>query len=153
MKKRLSKLVPVKEGMSHLYESKDILKLCVKGEDELDLNAERARLTHHQANKTALEEKVLEGSLIPSELVQETWQTLVVSFRAKMIGIPTKAAPQLIGVDNLVEAEQLLQDYIYDALSQLADTSADSAGGGKDGKATASPDSKRVGRQKKAAKP
>jgi len=106
---------------------------------ELVLTAERARLVYHQANKTALEEETLKGELIPANLVKDTWASLVISFRAKMLGLPNKAAPQLIGVDDLKEIEKLLQDFIYDALSELSDADAqsDSYGSSADGETTA----------------
>lgn len=155
---------PGKRGQSHEYLPSDLVKWKVRQElrklsvdDDgkvYDYDAERARLTHHQANKTALEEDTLKGALIPADMVKETWATLVMSFRAKMIGLPNKAAPQIIGVDDLREAEQILQDFIYDALSELsgAGIPSDSDGSDADGETSTAPDNKRVGRRKEKAK-
>lgn len=139
-----------------LWSTRQELKKLRADEDGkvYDYDAERARLTHHQANKTALEEDTLKGALIPADMVKETWATLVMSFRAKMIGLPNKAAPQIIGVDDLREAEQILQDFIYDALSELsgAGIPSDSAGSNADGETAAAPDDKPVGRRKAKTK-
>ena len=49
---------------------------------------ERARLTHHQANKTELEHRVLKGDLIPSNEVSRVWGDMVTKFRSKMLALP-----------------------------------------------------------------
>ena len=153
-----------RRGQQNEYDPRDIVnwsqrqelrKLNIDSDGRLfDYEAEKARLTYHQANKSALEEETLTGALIPADMVKQTWSSLVMSFRAKMIGLPNKAAPQVIGVDDLRETEQILQDFIYEALSELAASGIpnDSGGSDADGKATAAADSKPVGRRKEKVK-
>lgn len=90
------------------------------GESEYDLVTERARLSHHQANKTALEENVLKGDLIPAEEVLSSWEKMVSSFRAKMLAMPTKTSHLLINVKEFDEVESILKTHIYEALSELS---------------------------------
>ena len=101
---------------------RDISKLTVGGDGEvLDYEAERARLTHHQANKTEMEAAVMRGDLIPADTVQQVQADMVGRCRARLLAIPTKAAHQMLGLDDLSEAQDVLKQNIYEALRELAD--------------------------------
>lgn len=118
-------------GQANQYKTEDVIqwlinreigKLTVDDEGRVhDYEAERARLTHHQANKTELESKVLKGQLIHAETVEQVQGDMVSSFRSKILAIPTKAAHSMIGLDDLNEAKEILKEYLYEALSELAD--------------------------------
>ena len=86
-----------------------------------DIAEEKTRLTKAQADKAELEVSELEGKLIPAPLVQDTWTDFVANVRAKLLGIPSRLAHQMITTENYAEAEKLLKDSIYDALNELAD--------------------------------
>jgi len=87
---------------------------------DYELTEERARLAHHQANKTALEEEVLKGDLIPADEVFAKWEKMVSSFRAKMLAMPTKTSHLLINISDFGEAENILKTHIYEALKELS---------------------------------
>lgn len=118
-------------GQANQYKTEDVIqwlinreigKLTVDDDGRVhDYEAERARLTHHQANKTELESKVLKGQLIHAETVEQVQGDMVSSFRSKILAIPTKAAHSMIGLDDLNEAKDILKEYLYEALSELAD--------------------------------
>lgn len=118
-------------GQSNQYDCEDCInwlvrreigKLTVDDEGRVhDYDKERARLTHHQANKTELEEAVLRGTLIPSETVERVQGDMVSSFRSKILSIPTKAAHALIGLEELTEAKDVIKQYLFEALNELAD--------------------------------
>jgi len=93
-----------------------------------DYTEERARLTHHQANKTALEEEVLRGDLIPAEEVEQMLTTLVSNARAKFLGLPVKAAQAAIQATEIRDIERDIQALVYEALNEFANefSSADS---------------------------
>ena len=120
-----------KRGTSNEYDTSDVINWIVRKEisklsiDEegkiYDLDAERSRLTHHQANKTALEEEVLKGELIPSEDVLAKWESMVSNFRAKMLSIPTKTSHLLVNVKEFDEVESILKTHVYEALKELSD--------------------------------
>ncbi|MCP3850112.1 MAG: hypothetical protein GY694_07755 [Gammaproteobacteria bacterium] len=121
IKKRLENLTPVIDGSSHKYETKQALPLLYGVDDgEYDLTEERARLAHHQANKTSLEEQVLKGDLIPAEEVLSKWEKMVSNFRAKMLAIPTKTSHLLINVGEFDEVESILKTQVYEALKELS---------------------------------
>jgi phage terminase Nu1 subunit (DNA packaging protein) len=68
IKTRIERLTPIKEGSATLYETRDALALMYRadqGEKLFDLEQERARLSHHQANREALKEGIERGELIP----------------------------------------------------------------------------------------
>lgn len=118
-------------GMSHQYKTEDVIqwlisreisKLTIDSEGRVhDYEAERARLTHHQANKTALEEQVLKGELLRAEEVAQVWGDMVSAFRAKMLSLPTKSAAQLVSQPDLAVIEDVLRNQVYEALKELSD--------------------------------
>lgn len=109
--------------------SREVGKLTVSGDGTVhDYDSERARLTFHQANKTALEESVLKGTLIPAERVESFQCDMVSAFRAKVLAIPTKAAHAILGLDDLSEAQDVLKSFLYEALNELADYEPDQYG-------------------------
>ena len=88
--------------------------------DALDLNEERARLAHHQADKTALEARVLKGELVRTLDVLEVWQSMAGAARAKLLAIPRKLAGTIVYAKTPAEAEKALSTAIAEALDELA---------------------------------
>lgn len=145
------------KGREHLFESKDALPLIlnIHKNDNKTLESERTRLASAQAEKTELEVETIKGNLIPSENVESVVNNMVSSFRAKMLSLPTKAAPSVVQMADVAEAENLLRDYVYEALTELSEyesekySTRDDKQGGKVSSATSSADSKPVGGRKK----
>tara|TARA_R100001369_G_scaffold67796_1_gene95210 strand:+ start:67 stop:567 length:501 start_codon:yes stop_codon:yes gene_type:complete len=86
-----------------------------------DIAEEKTRLTKFQADKAELEVNQLEGQLIPAQLVQDTWTDFVANVRAKLLGLPSRIAHQVIALETYPEAEQLIKENINDALSELGE--------------------------------
>ena len=86
-----------------------------------DIAEQKTRLTKAQADKAELEVSELEGKLIPATLGQETWQDFVANVRAKLLGLPSKLAHQVIAAEDYAEAEKLLKKEVYEALNELAE--------------------------------
>lgn len=104
-----------------LYESTEALPLLYLqpgAGDSFDLTAERARLAHHQANKAALEAEQLKGALIAVEDVADTVGEEYANVRAKLLGIPTRAAPMVVGLST-VAIRTKLDDLIRECLEEL----------------------------------
>lgn len=148
------------EGRSHLFESQDALPLIlgVGKTDKKTLETERTRLASAQAEKTELEVQVIKGNLIPSESVELVVNNMIAAFKAKMLSLPTKAAPVVINMADTAECEGVLKEYVYEALEELSnyDSEQYSASGDKQGSkvssSTTKADSKPVGRRKTKAK-
>ena len=108
--------------------NREISKLTIDEDGQFyDVDVERGRLTHHQANKTALEEEILKRKLIPADEVEAEWSKMVSSLRAKMLAIPTKTAHKLINVSDFEEVESVLKSYIYEALKELSENEGNRA--------------------------
>lgn len=63
----------------------------------------------------------MEGNLIPSQLVADTWVSYVSNVRAKLLGLPSRIAHQVITVDKYPEAELIIKEQVHDALNELAE--------------------------------
>lgn len=145
------------KGRELLFESKDALPLIIVGRKETDktLESERTRLASAQAEKTELEVEVIKGSLIPSESVEAVVNNMISSFRSKMLSLPTKAAPSVVQMADVAEAEELLRGFVYEALTELSNydseqySTSDDKQGGKASGAASDTDSKPVGGLKK----
>lgn len=120
-------------GSHNLYDVEHVINWLINREIEArvqshgsleqlyDYDMERARLTHHQANKTELEEKVLRGQLIHADTVAMVQTKMLSAFRAKCLSLPTKTAPRVIYLDDIAEVEGELRSAIYDTLSELSE--------------------------------
>ena len=85
-----------------------------------DIAEEKTKLTAAQARKAELEVEELEGNLIPAQLVEDTWVDYVSNARAKLLGLPSRIAHQVITVDKYAEAESIIKEQVYDILNELS---------------------------------
>lgn len=106
-----------------LYESTvalPMLYICPTESDNLDLTAERARLAHFQANKTELEAAKMKRELIEVEEVAEIVGNDYANMRANLLSLPTKLAPQLVGIEDIAQGQALIEQGVYSALQELS---------------------------------
>jgi len=128
-----------------------------KGNDTT-LEEEKIKLTSAQAEKVNLEVEVLKGNLIPADEIEEFLTRTFGAFKARCLSIPTKAAPSVIGVIEVLEVEEIIKEYIHEALAELKDyepenrTTEDINKIRKDTRAAAETDSEPVGGQQKKTK-
>lgn len=85
-----------------------------------DYNAEKARLTYHQANISALDEETKRKTLIPAEVVKEHWESMAANTRAKLLNLPGRLAVAVTGSDTLQDAEKAARELIHEALNELS---------------------------------
>jgi len=147
------------KGREHLFESRDALPLILglykAGEKNKTLESERTKLASAQAEKCELEVEQIKGNLIPAEHVQEVVDTMLSSFRARLLSLPTKAAHAVLPLTDQAEAEDVLREYVYEALQELSDYDSekyctpDNKQVGKTSSTSTPPDGKSVGRLKK----
>jgi len=100
-------------------------------EEQYILEQEKARLTHHQANKAAMEEERLRGDLHKAEDVKAVMADMIAATRARLLNLPPKAAPLCLGRD-LAEIEATLSDLIRDTLLDLSELKAEVVIGSED---------------------
>jgi len=80
----------------------------------------KLRLTKAQAEKAELEVEVKKRSLIESLEAEQAWGVVVSNTRAKLLSIPSKAAPLLVACNTILEAQDLLEKLIHEVLEELA---------------------------------
>lgn len=84
------------------------------------LDFERTRLTKAQADKTELEVAELRAELIPATKIETHWQAMIAAMRARLVGLPSKIAPQVAGPDDLTRVQDMIQAGVYEALAEIA---------------------------------
>jgi hypothetical protein len=152
----------IKKGSTNivLFNSKRALMAIfeVGGEGGTTLEEEKIKLTSAQAEKVGLEVDVLKGVLVPADEIEEHLNRVFGSFKARLLSIPTKAAPSIIGVMEVIEIEEIIKDYMHEALSELKNYEPANRNGEDinkirlDARTTAEADSKPVGGQQKKTK-
>jgi len=85
-----------------------------------DITEEKTRLTKAQADKAQLDVAVLEGKLIPTDMVESTWLNYIANCRARLLTIPTKIAHLILACEDFKDAEKIIKDAIYETLEELA---------------------------------
>ena len=120
IKRKISHLKYEKDGRSHFYNSEEALPVIYSRDSGIyNTDQERARLTHHQANIAALDEKIKEKTLIPAEVVADRWQQIFANIRARLLSLPSSMAATCAnqGRDDI---EEKASDLIRQALSELS---------------------------------
>ena len=86
-----------------------------------DLHNEKLRLTKAQADKATLEVNELEGELIPAQLVEDTWINYTSNVRAKLLGLPSRIAHEVITIEDYQKALLLCKEQVNEALNELGE--------------------------------
>jgi phage terminase Nu1 subunit (DNA packaging protein) len=130
--------------------------------DESEQQA-RARLTKATADLRELELARERGELIPADTIKFLWERVVVSFKTKMLSIPTKLPQRLVACRDINQVKDLLEREIYEALNELSMADIDITGirrlekarpvDSSAGESSTKAHGKRVGREKSDTKP
>ena len=128
-----------------------------------DYEEARARKVAAEAEITELELAKVRGELVVAEDVVSAWSDTLSSLKAKMVSIPSKAAPIVAAEDSAGGCQQVLEDLIREALEELSNydpkidaantqrTATASEESDVGAEATPAPKRKRVGRPRKTA--
>ncbi len=92
------------------------------GDGRTALADERARLACAQADMQEMKNAALRGALLPRDEVPAAVQACFSLVRARLIAIPTRAAPQVVLLKSMPEVKALLTALIHEALQELAET-------------------------------
>lgn len=123
----------------------------------------RARKVAAEAEIAELELAKVRGDLVIAEDVISAWSETLAGLKAKLISIPSKAAPIVAVEDNAGVCQHIIEDLIREALEELSNydprISATSTQGTSDAleesvsgaETTAAPKRKRVGRPRKTS--
>lgn len=112
-----------KKGNETFYDLKQVIAYFKEREKKRGggLTEQRTRLVKAQADKAERESEALEGSLIPIHIIEQVWSDQISAFRARILGIPNKAAKSLLNINKPTEMETLIREYLYEALDELSD--------------------------------
>lgn len=91
----------------------------ISGGVAYDYEAERARLTHEQANKVALEVAELRGELVRSSEVGPYWSDMVASMRGKLVSLPSKLSALIADVVLRGKLQAQSEALVYEALAEI----------------------------------
>ena len=98
------------------------------GREKKDLDAanESARIKADaeiksiKAEMARLELAEMKGTLHRAEDVERVWSQSAAAVRSRLLGIPVKAAPQVAGMEDAGEIQQVLQREVAEALNEIA---------------------------------
>lgn len=134
---------------------------------DASLSAERSRLASAQADHQEMVNQLKRGELLPAAEVRAAGEAMIAASRARLLALPSRVAPEVVGVDGLAQVVGILDDAVREALEELsgivieptddgADRDADSGGMDRDSAhlaPAAATDRQRVGGRRAAAKP
>jgi len=91
------------------------------GSESRDLNQVKAE--HEEVKKRISELKLakMEGKLHEADDVELIMTNMLVTFRNRILSIPSKLAPQLIGMKNIGKISDLIDRELRDALNELSE--------------------------------
>ncbi len=123
--KRLAGLEPVStktvgRKTERSYTLASVISHLADSGGDLDLAQERAQLARLQQEKLRIELGELRGELVRVPLVEVHWQAMIAAMRARLVGLPSKIAPQVSGPDGVAHAQDLIQTGVYEALAEIA---------------------------------
>jgi len=116
----LAKVESVGEDRGHkLYLMKDVVKALYENKT-ISLDEARKRKLSAEAELQELEQKKQKGILIPLELIEQQWSSIVHNKKKKLRSIPNKLAPILAVESNIEVCKNLLNKEIHLALDELS---------------------------------
>lgn len=89
-------------------------------EDEIDNAKETAKWTKARREKAELEVAIIRGELHRSKDVERVMNDMLGAFRARLLSLPTKMAPQVIGKTDLAEVKDVLKLAVIEAMNELS---------------------------------
>lgn len=90
-------------------------------EGKLDKTQEEAKWVLARRRKTELELQIMKGELHRAEDVQMVMSDMLGNFRARLLSIPSKVAPQLLGKTEIPVIKNILEEVVREAMNELSD--------------------------------
>lgn len=88
--------------------------------DEMDSQEARRRQDVVKAQMMELELAKEKGELISVEDIRKENERTLVAFRNRALALPTATAASLVGLETVAEAKQILEDAMYQLLTELS---------------------------------
>ena len=91
-----------------------------QSQEEKSLDEIRAAHEAWKMRKTQIAVRLMEGKVHRAEDVERLWTQSAAAVRSRLLGIPVKAAPQVAGMEDAGEIQQVLQREVTEALNEIA---------------------------------
>ena len=101
-----------------MYESTEALPLIYQMHGP-EGESDRDKLLRCQAAAAELDLERKRGELLPREEVEDEVARCISNAKSRFLGIPTRAAPIVIGMDEAA-AQATLKEMVYEALDELS---------------------------------
>jgi phage terminase Nu1 subunit (DNA packaging protein) len=91
----------------------------------LELGEERARLAKEQADAKEMENEIARGDLVYISDVSDAIEKQFTKVRSKLLGVPTKVAPEANACATVKEVQAIIEQAIIEALNDLVGLDTD----------------------------
>ena len=109
-----------RDGRTLYYEPRPALEaIYCTGPGALD--RERTRLAKEQADAQELKNAESRGELVPASQVEAMWVRLFSAARIRLLAVPSKVAPLVVGLEREAEVEAIVREHQTEALQELAE--------------------------------
>lgn len=93
----------------------------IERESEVDYHKEKAIHERAKRQRAELELALMRGEMHKAEDVETVLNDMIAAFRSKMLALPSKMAPQLVGKSEIPVILDMLTREVNEALSELAE--------------------------------
>jgi len=109
----------------HLKESlhafiRSIEERCQRESKVADIRVEKTLLTREQRIQAELKTRVMTGQLHRGDDVRAIMSDMLAAFRARILVIPSRLAPRVVGLEDIPVVQDLLTAECHEALAELA---------------------------------
>lgn len=119
---QLAKEGIIQKDQSGKFDLRKAVPLYMKYIDKNDtLKREKTMHEKIKREKASLELKLMKNELHKSEDVEAVMTDMLSRCRAKLLGIPSKVAPFVIGYNEIGKIQAVIQKHIEEALIELSD--------------------------------
>lgn len=109
----------IKSYITYIKASAD-LKENKTEEGKIDYDQEHALLERRKREKMELELAAMRGTMHYSEDVERVMNDMLSNFKAKILALPSRAAPRLITLSTIADIQEVLQNEVLDALNEMS---------------------------------
>ncbi|WP_270501329.1 hypothetical protein [Clostridium butyricum] len=87
---------------------------------KIDYDEEHALLERRKREKIELELAAMRGTMHYSEDVERVMNDMLSNFKARILALPSRAAPRLITLSTIADIQEILQNEVLDALNEMS---------------------------------
>jgi hypothetical protein len=89
-----------------------------------DYDLEHALLERAKRGKAEIDLAVMKSKLLWADEVEQLVAGMIITFKARLLSLPTKCAPMVLGQKSMPSIVEILNNAVYEALSELHEVPA-----------------------------